>query len=402
MKTIKLLTSISIFILVVTSCQNEDDFIRDFNDVNQKELKSTVTAPPSVIFQLRDKKIPFYIKSARTGKYLTHYFGSFLNVDNLITEEPKNSTFALNWSRVWYVENYSSTPGLLKIKNERGKNNKFYLGFDGNSGFQSLNPLFIKEPMGIYDSWEFFKINGVESYRIRNSRAGFVFPNINNNKTDVYLTGGNPSVLKALNNIDDQQWVIEPVEEFELVDGMLIEYYVTADDIIQAEPLMQQTGFIRNNSSISQSYTVGFSRKASSSSTFARSHGITITASSEFKVGTVFVNEKLEVSTSISNSLQYSKSESSEDTRSYSFLLQVAPFRQAKAKMTVMTYRANISYKVKARGKFTGQIIYLAGQWDGVTLGDISYEIDEYNLDGTPTGRILNLKGEQKETVYFD
>jgi len=92
------------------------------------------------------------------------------------------------------------------------------------------------------------------------------------------------------------------------------------DDVVKAKPNFVSSLTLNNNTSINQQMNVTFSKKATESSTFSKTKGISLKVGATVQVG-VPILASATVSTDLTNSgsSTYGDNESKEDSQSYSF-----------------------------------------------------------------------------------
>lgn len=179
-----------------------------------------------------------------------------------------------------------------------------------------------------------------------------------------------------------QRWRIVPAESFDLVN---IVYSISSTDLVSQKPDFLTSVIVRNETSLEQSMEATFTEKATVSSSFTKNSGFRLntsaTVSSPKFLG---MGANITVGTETSNSVSFNESESKEDQRSYKFPVRVPPYTIVTAEAAVQQYEANIGYTATFRGRSSGKNITVAGQWEGVTAGTITYTLRE-----TSTNKIL-------------
>lgn len=189
-------------------------------------------------------------------------------------------------------------------------------------------------------------------------------------------------------------WEIRPVEEFTLKN---ISYFIQPDDIFQTIPSFTDEVLVENDAPEKQNLTVSFTQKASESSSFSQTYGVSVTLSSSVKVGIpIIADAKLNTSVTTSASWSLGTSETHEDTRSYSFSLVVPGYTHYKATATVALYDASATYKATYTGNISGKEMILTGKWNGIKAGLVTYKIIDVTtgkciktFTGTPTNPVI-------------
>ncbi len=188
-------------------------------------------------------------------------------------------------------------------------------------------------------------------------------------------------------------WEVRPVENFTL---KTLTYTLEANDNLVPAPNFMEEVNVYNGTAITQSMTASFTRKASETSHFSKTNGLSVTLSTTAKVGVpILINGQLTVSTTTSQSWTFGTSETQEDTRNYSFPLMVSPHSSFKARVTVAMYNASATYIATYVGQTTGRELILTGKWEGIKAGNVSYSIfDETGqeikrISGTPVEPVI-------------
>lgn len=202
--------------------------------------------------------------------------------------------------------------------------------------------------------------------------------------------------VKDRNNEKRQQWQFVPLEQFTLES---VKYLDVTTNIASREIDFTESIQVTNGTSLVQRLTTSYQKKATTSSSFSQTEGISLSVTTETKVGIPLFSEgKLNTSITTTQSFTYSKSEVKEDTRAYNFPIEVSPFTKLIAKITVAQYKASIAYEAKLKSKRTGLIITVNGVWDGIVMGDLDYNLRSYTLDGKLI-KSQDLKGVQTAAV---
>lgn len=179
-----------------------------------------------------------------------------------------------------------------------------------------------------------------------------------------------------------------------------MEYDNPETGTIIKQPDFITTWFYSNNTSVQQSMTTGFSKRASFSSNWSKTTGGSLSVNTTLKVGIPIIAEgKITTTVNTNYSSTYGKSETMEDTQTYNFPIVIAPRTSVTATATVGRYLINLNYTAKLRGKNTGKLITLKGTWNGVSCTDIKVTLEQRNLD---TNSVIATKvlSEVPKTLY--
>jgi len=171
------------------------------------------------------------------------------------------------------------------------------------------------------------------------------------------------------------RWKISPAELYDIVD---IEYHMEPGDIISEKPNFITTTNVVNGTSIEQSMTATFTEKATESSRFSKTEGVTISFTSGTKVGIPnIIDSSLEMGVTTSESWSFEESESKEDSRTYTFPVRVPPRTTVTAQASVQMYEADVTYVATFKGRTSGREVVMSGKWQGVKASTINYILRE-------------------------
>ncbi|HAY3551313.1 ETX/MTX2 family pore-forming toxin [Elizabethkingia meningoseptica] len=214
-----------------------------------------------------------------------------------------------------------------------------------------------------------YRDNGVTTYGvIGNSDASKIF-------VDKYLNQGK------------QEFEIRPIDDFEIIS---LEYDNPENGTMIKQPDFITTWFYSNNTSVQQSMTTAFSKRASFSSNWSKSTGGSLNVNTTVKTGIPIIAEgKITTTVNTNYSATYGKNETMEDSQTYNFPIVIAPRTSVTATATVGRYLINLNYTAKLRGKNTGKLITLKGTWNGVSCTDIKVTLEQRNLD---TNSVISAK----------
>lgn len=274
----------------------------------------------------------------------------------------------------WYLEQTSvSTPNNYTIKlvggNPYSTNRKIFIKYDDKNKYHTVIQESDKDPI---TTFTFEPISGTPYYNIKGN--GLYVCSENNNS--IYSKARNKSETGGRDKFE-----VVPVEPFKLLD---IRYELTQSDKVIQKPNFVSTTTFTNNTSINQSMAVTFSEKASLTSSFSKTEGISLQVSSSVKISTPFISSDLTMSTTSSKQWTYGSVESNEDSRTYAFNIVAPPYSVLKAKALVRIYDVDATYIARMQGTQSGRIITVTGDWKGITAGEITYEIIE-----SSTGKML-------------
>ncbi|MCD8177750.1 MAG: hypothetical protein LUE98_10090 [Tannerellaceae bacterium] len=211
------------------------------------------------------------------------------------------------------------------------------------------------------------------------------------------LTGVNGMIN---NNIDDNAmtWEIIPAESFTMEN---IEYYINPGDMVNTMPEFLTTAIVTNQTSVQQGVQMHFSEKATEQSRFSETEGFTVQMSASVNVGIPVFNANGSISQSSSSTWSFENSQSKEDSRSYDFPVNVAPYTKVTATASVTRYSANVTYVATVKGNTSGKRLQLTGTWIGVTAGNINYTLVESPLNSPTNAEVktYTFSGIPQQTV---
>ncbi|MPL73272.1 ETX/MTX2 family pore-forming toxin [Macellibacteroides fermentans] len=170
-----------------------------------------------------------------------------------------------------------------------------------------------------------------------------------------------------------ERWEITPSDTFRLKS---ISYLMAEEDLIRSLPSYFDEILIVNQTGVQQSMTASFSKRATESSSFSKTKGLTLTTNGSYSVS---IPKIMDINGGVSNTTtetwQFGESESRDDTRSYSFPVVVLPYKTYRARAVVSLFSASVTYVATFVGIRTNKEIKLEGKWNGVSAGSISFEI---------------------------
>lgn len=187
------------------------------------------------------------------------------------------------------------------------------------------------------------------------------------------------SYFDIFKGIGSQLFSIAPVEDFEIEK---IEYGNEYSATLKKQPDFIVTWTTINDTSITQQVTTQFGKTATKTSNFSRTRSFSFSITGTLSVNIpCIVGEKINTSTSSSESATWGKSETFSDTRNYNFQINIPARRKVVAKAVVSRYLISVPYTLYLRGKSTGKIIRVGGKWEGVDCTNISTSYTEYDID---------------------
>lgn len=379
----KKLLIITLCLITAFSCQQEDMEIEKSKPTNNTSLRNSANIP-SPISQLVG--IPFYIELPN-GCTIGH---------NMISAEPKGSGIKMythddgGQRQRWYIENNISG---YKIRVEGGQKygwnylkapipweNNYWPSMDSNSS----------------TLWNFVPVGNTDRYYIEQSRIPYL-----NQKHYLTVTAHNSKDIKVMSydGSPRQEWQIKPIESYELID---VTYRLNPGDVVSSIPAFMESVTLNNNTALQQQMTVGFTHKATETSSFSKTTGLSLTIStgSSAKVGLPVVGVDFSINTSVttSKSWTYGNTESQEDSRTYNFPMVVPPYSSYKADLKVSMTKLSVTYVATYKGLISKREVILTGKWDGVLAGKIDYDIYDAKtnkflrtINGVPhTAQVIN------------
>lgn len=357
MKKINYLLVSFFAIALLGSCQAELEDVVD-NNGTSVPLRSS-TSVPNPLSQL--KGIPVNIILHNSGEY------------RYVSARPKDWDVRLHecddnsLRQRWYLEQASpSNNSVYNIKlvggNPYSTNRYIFTNYDS----KNKNHLVIQENnnhakgdytfVPTYENSSLYYIKWGGSLYVSSQSWNSLYFQITNQSQ----TGGR------------DKFEIVPVETFKIVD---LKYEVTGSDRIIEKPNFISTVYFNNFSSINQSMTVSFSQKATESSNFSKTESVTVQVSENVKVGIPFISAGVNITTTGTKQWTHGRTESKEDSRTYSFELVAPPYSKLQAQAIVRIYQADVTYIATMAGVQTGKTLILKGKWSGIVAGEITYEV---------------------------
>lgn len=177
-------------------------------------------------------------------------------------------------------------------------------------------------------------------------------------------------------NSGRQQWVLVP-EDVEIAS---LDFSVTTG-LATILPDFVSEAVLTNNTTSVQTLTAYYEKKATETSSFEQQSGFTFSVSGTKNFGTpIFASGSITVSASTTNTWTYGKTETRQDTRSYTLPVTVKPGKRVVAKASVVMAKLDVPYTATGYSKVTGQTITAKGMWRGVLAGTITYTLTESDL----------------------
>ena len=172
-------------------------------------------------------------------------------------------------------------------------------------------------------------------------------------------------------NSGRQQWVLIP-EDIELDH---IEFNLSAAEMTN-QPDFVDESVVVNTEANPALKTATYTNKATTSSSFEQTHSFTFTISGTKNFGTpVFASGSVTVSAATTHTWSYAKSESREDSRSYSLQVTVPGHWRNTIALSVKMSRLNVPYTAYGTSKLSGQVVAVPGEWTGVSAGQIVHVV---------------------------
>ncbi len=376
MKNVALL----LFFLTSIACSKEYPDTDPFVNKGAEITRAITPGRPEEFLEIEN--IPIYIFLPTAGNNQDRL--NLVNGDGtwvgLLKDKAYNDKWVLNWS---------SEYGCYKIVPVKGAGPMCVMGEVKDQWHTPIRV--IKKADYICYRWQFEKIPNV-------STAIYYLKEIRPETSNIwYLKQQDDHPSGVIANQDHSYtyrcgWSIMPVEEFDLQN---IDYRLEAEDKTTPIPDFIDEIIFSNSTDIQQSMNVTFNSKATVTSNFSESQGVQLQVATNYSVGIPkIIDGSISISTTTSASWSYGKSESREDSRSYTFPITVPPHSKYRATVTVAQYKASASYTAKYKGKTTGTIVTKMGKWSGIAVGLITYDI--YDITGN---RILQFKEPVPRTI---
>lgn len=170
-----------------------------------------------------------------------------------------------------------------------------------------------------------------------------------------------------------QQWMLLP-ENIEITSLT----FHTNSGLAATMPEFISEASVYNDTSVTQTMTAVFTRKATESSSFEHQHSLTFGVSGTKNFGTpVFAQGSITVSASTTNTWTYGSNQSREDTRSYNMPVVVLPGKRVYTKAVISMTKLDVPYTISGYSKLTGQTFTANGIWRGVQAGNIEFSLSE-------------------------
>ncbi|REG96498.1 ETX/MTX2 family pore-forming toxin [Flavobacterium aquicola] len=225
---------------------------------------------------------------------------------------------------------------------------------------------------------------------------------LNNDVFSIIVKGGVNTARKYLSCTSDgslvdlwtnddltgrQNWKIEAAGEFDLVG---ITYSLAPEDVVTMVPSFITSISITNNTALQQTMSANFATKATESSNFSQTKGISIKVSSSLKVKVPFIDGNINTEVTTSASWQYGGASQNEDSRSYNFPISVTPYSTYSITASIAMKKISVNYEATFKHRSTNTIKKLSGRWEGIQASQIVYNINDIKAGKSVT--ISNLK----------
>lgn len=211
--------------------------------------------------------------------------------------------------------------------------------------------------------------------------------------------GTNGIYFDKYRNQAKQEFEIRPVDDFKFES---IEFENNASATLSQLPDFIVSWTYSNGSSLEQSMSTAFAKKAAKTSNFTQQTGLSLNVSTSGSVKVPFLSEfKITTSTTATTSFTYGKSESIEDQQNYNFPIRIAPKTNITAKAIVGRYVMNVNYTATLRGIKTNKLVKIRGVWEGIDCIDVKFVIEERPLVGSQVLRSETLNKIPSELFKF-
>ena len=368
MKTnLKLFLIISL-IVSIFSCQQEDANVSLDSGVDIQLKSMQATSIPSITSQLVRYKIPFYLQTA-TGDYMA-----------LDSEYPRTKALGTSDDFMWELQTpFLGLPGYF-LKNTKGYNNNFFLGFTFPEGDNSKTPKMILNPSVSWNSWYIDKVKNTDLYyTVKNIREG-----PGTDRVNVYLTSfsNQNCVLREQSNVYDQEWMITPTGEY-VVNS--VEYTLSTEDITTMTPAYVMNLPLDNDSPTEINRNIKLTGSYTEESGFSDVHGVSVSiknsSSSSFEVPTI-LGGTTNTETTTTETWSYTNNEKRVRNIAVenSLTFTQPPFTSYSVKIVGSEYKMNATYLMYLTQSPKGFPLTASGKWKGIQVYDIRVIVkDETN-----------------------
>lgn len=226
-----------------------------------------------------------------------------------------------------------------------------------------------------YFNLDFENIPNTDRYYIRIGKWA-------TNRSDVYLTSVNGFVDFKNKGNGGQQWVISPIEEFEVID---INYQFLSTDRLNITPKVISIKTVNNYYANPATKTIQFSETIENTSEFSETQGLSITrkASNSLNVNVpTLLNGKVDIETTTGQTWSYNTGKKERKTIVLTETLTqvINPNSSLTAKLVAVTYEADITYIATLRSTYNpSHILYLKGRWQGLQVNDATVDLYDSN-----------------------
>jgi hypothetical protein len=186
---------------------------------------------------------------------------------------------------------------------------------------------------------------------------------------------GDGSIVDLWHEDDEsgrQKWRLIP-EDLEIID---IVFDTKNNGRLTPQPDFVVETNVVNETDTDQSMTAAFEKKAVFTSSFEHEHGFTfeISAKQQWGLPTVAQGE-ISVTAATQHKWTEGKTQTAEDTRTYTFPVVAPRNSSVKARATVSRVKLDVPYTVTGKSKITGEIIKSTGVWRGISVGQINFSL---------------------------
>ena len=346
-------------------------FLQKRKSLPVSALKATSATTPSTLFDLRGLPINIIVKGNTTGdRFLTSQ-----GTQQEVILAPENSG---NPHQRFSID-FMPLTGYIYIKNVEDK----LVSAGSYTNNPDVDILYVKDNTSSTGAmWDFLEIGPNNSgYILQNADVlGYdgPEPTFGNVYNKVIGAQGDKIYFDKYRTQAKQQFEIRVVDDFEIQS---IQYLNDARATITQVPDFMVNWSYRNGSSVQQSMTTNFGSKASRTSNFSENTSFSLKVSTSIKAEVPFIASG-EIQTEVGSSYQftYGESETQEDTRNYDFPLLVPSKTKVVATAKVTQFKLNVPYIATLKGVNTGNIIKVAGVWEGIDLTDVDVTVTETSL----------------------
>ncbi|WEW60424.1 hypothetical protein PRK78_005910 [Emydomyces testavorans] len=308
--------------------------------------------PPQISFRLKSYSTNYVLYSRHSNEPTFDHFGGSIFDDQwwqLIPGTGKHSGY--------YLIKSKKTGKVLFSRNSPAP----YVGHVGGNGQYDDN--YFKLEAGSGKHANHFRLRNYASDTVIYSRLTRT-PNL-----------GNYDAWRTV--YDDQYWMFH----FEDMEISRITYQIDQGKIIASNTEQLGSETVTNNSSINQTAEFDFSETKTTSSTFERTHGFTISAGESGKLEVPFVADytlKLELSTT--HTFKWGETATESKLYAARFPATAAPHTKITATATITRSQIAVPFTIYSKSVSTGYEVATHGTYRGITYWNICSDIKETKL----------------------